>query len=88
VTTAIRRHYESSLALPGLLGPMQRVIPGAGAPVKLNTWTWGSWVAVCCPHCGCDPDKPCTIVLEDECGTATCVPAGPYGKARCSSCAR
>ena len=65
----------------------QVTIPGAGTPVLLHQWTWGPYVAHECPECRCTPAAPCTIELSDECGTATCVPAGAYESKECSACA-
>lgn len=51
-----------------------------------NKWTWGPFIAAKCPRCGCTPERPCTIVLEDGCGEAACAPAGAYGWKVCSRC--
>ena len=39
-----------------------------------------------CPACRCTPDAPCTVVLDDRCGEASCAPAGLYDLPTCSAC--
>jgi hypothetical protein len=39
-----------------------------------------------CPDCGCEPSRPCTILLTDGRGKGSCTPAGVYGFKRCSGC--
>jgi hypothetical protein len=38
-----------------------------------------------CSACGCKPGLPCTIVLPNGCGEASCVPAGVFHEF-CSAC--
>lgn len=40
-----------------------------------------------CPRCGCRPDRSCEIMLADDAGSATCVPAGVFDAPECSACA-
>lgn len=57
-----------------------RMIPRA---VPTRAWAPG---ATACPRCRCNPDRPCTVILDGGCGTAACAPAGLYGAATCSGC--
>ena len=58
---------------------------GPVAIVLLDKWTWGPWEAYRCPKCGCDPDHPCEIVLDDG-SKGCCAPAGAFGQTSCTSC--
>lgn len=51
-----------------------------------DRWTWGAGhVARRCPVCGCHPGRSCRMALPFG-GEGYCVPAGAYGRTRCSAC--
>lgn len=57
-----------------------RMVPHVVPP---RAWPAG---ARACPQCKCNPDRPCTVVLDHDCGTGACVPAGLYDATTCSEC--
>lgn len=81
--TAARNALAASSAVRGPLA-----LP-TGVARNLSEQAWPTWrgEAVRCPVCSCTPDKPCEVVLDDECGTGACVPAGVFEWPRCSRCA-
>ena len=87
--TRMRDAYEAPQLSFGveLLQPKRVILPAKRKTVLLKRWTWGRWVVTACPSCGCTPDKPCRIILDEECGEAACVPSGAYGSIGCSACA-
>lgn len=46
-------------------------------------------IARVCPLCGCDRERRCTIILDDDgvfVDAGVCVPAGVFGRRVCSGC--
>ncbi len=79
-SAAVRLAAETSKQLGRTVHPCWRSVPKTVPP---PTWPVG---AKTCGACFCNPDKPCTVRLDDGCGTGCCVPAGVFGMQKCSAC--
>jgi hypothetical protein len=77
-----RRRSEEAENLFGDTSPSKHL-----RPIELcEVWTWQGLEAKRCSRCGCTPDAPCTVALEEGCGEGACVPAGVYDATLCSRC--
>lgn len=81
---AIRDLAARCACAKGLLAPGAKlsahVVPDV---LPARAWLPG---ARRCPRCGCTPDQPCAVTLDDGAGEAQCLAAGVFGLPVCSAC--